>query len=76
MTVETPLIGHSNAAVVDSSLSGVRVGVVTFPGSLDDRDALRAVRLAGGTGVALWHGDHDLKDVDAVIIPGGVCYGD
>ncbi|HET7529911.1 MAG TPA: phosphoribosylformylglycinamidine synthase subunit PurQ, partial [Mycobacteriales bacterium] len=53
-----------------------RIGVVTFPGSLDDRDALRAVRLAGGDPVALWHGDHDLCDVDAVVLPGGFSYGD
>jgi len=54
----------------------VRVGVVTFPGSLDDRDAARAVRVAGGEAVALWHGDHDLRDVDAVVLPGGFSYGD
>jgi phosphoribosylformylglycinamidine synthase I len=54
----------------------VRIGVITFPGSLDDVDAARAVRLAGGTPVALWHGDHDLKDVDAVVLPGGFSYGD
>jgi phosphoribosylformylglycinamidine synthase I len=54
----------------------VRVGVVTFPGSLDDRDAARAVRLAGGEPVALWHGDHDLRGVDAVVLPGGFSYGD
>jgi phosphoribosylformylglycinamidine synthase subunit PurQ / glutaminase len=54
----------------------VRVGVVTFPGSLDDRDAARAVRLAGGEPVALWHGDRDLRGVDAVILPGGFSYGD
>jgi phosphoribosylformylglycinamidine synthase subunit PurQ / glutaminase len=53
-----------------------RIGVVTFPGSLDDRDALRAVRVAGGEPVALWHGDHDLRDVDAVVLPGGFSYGD
>ncbi len=53
-----------------------RVGVVTFPGSLDDRDAQRAVRLAGGTPVALWHGDADLQGVDAVVLPGGFSYGD
>jgi phosphoribosylformylglycinamidine synthase I len=53
-----------------------RVGVVTFPGSLDDRDACRAVRLAGGEPVPLWHGDADLKGVDAVILPGGFSYGD
>jgi len=58
----------------------VRIGVVTFPGSLDDTDAQRAVRLAGGEPVALWHGDHDLprgrNQVDAVILPGGFSYGD
>ncbi|MGN6326633.1 phosphoribosylformylglycinamidine synthase subunit PurQ [Pseudolysinimonas sp.] len=53
-----------------------RIGVVTFPGSLDDRDAQRAVRLAGGTPVPLWHGDHDLQGVDAVVLPGGFSYGD
>jgi phosphoribosylformylglycinamidine synthase subunit PurQ / glutaminase len=53
-----------------------RVGVVTFPGSLDDRDAGRAVRLAGGQPVSLWHGDADLRGVDAVILPGGFSYGD
>jgi phosphoribosylformylglycinamidine synthase subunit PurQ / glutaminase len=54
----------------------VRIGVITFPGSLDDVDAARAVRLAGGDPVPLWHGDHDLKDVDAVVLPGGFSYGD
>ena len=54
----------------------MRVGVVTFPGSLDDRDALRAVRAAGGEAVALWHGDADLHGVDAVVLPGGFSYGD
>jgi phosphoribosylformylglycinamidine synthase len=54
----------------------MRIGVVTFPGSLDDVDARRAVRLAGGDPVALWHGDHDLQGVDAVILPGGFSYGD
>jgi phosphoribosylformylglycinamidine synthase I len=54
----------------------MRVGVVTFPGSLDDRAAQRAVRLAGGEPVALWHGDHDLKGVEAIILPGGFSYGD
>jgi phosphoribosylformylglycinamidine synthase I len=54
----------------------VKIGVVTFPGSLDDVDAQRAVRIAGGEPVALWHGDHDLKSVDAVILPGGFSYGD
>jgi phosphoribosylformylglycinamidine synthase I len=54
----------------------VKIGVVTFPGSLDDVDARRAVRLAGGEPVALWHGDHDLQGVDAIILPGGFSYGD
>ncbi|MDQ4036933.1 MAG: phosphoribosylformylglycinamidine synthase subunit PurQ [Actinomycetota bacterium] len=54
----------------------IRIGVVTFPGSLDDGDAGRAVRLAGGLPVALWHGEHDLFGVDAVILPGGFSYGD
>jgi phosphoribosylformylglycinamidine synthase subunit PurQ / glutaminase len=54
----------------------VRIGVVTFPGSLDDADAARAVRVAGGEAVALWHGDADLLGVDAVVLPGGFSYGD
>jgi phosphoribosylformylglycinamidine synthase len=54
----------------------IRVGVITFPGSLDDEDAARAVRLAGGQPVALWHADRDLRGVDAVILPGGFSYGD
>ena len=54
----------------------MKVGVVTFPGSLDDVDARRAVVLAGHEAVALWHGDHDLRGVDAVILPGGFSYGD
>ncbi len=54
----------------------MRIGVITFPGSLDDRDAARAVRLAGAEPVALWHGDRELRGVDAVILPGGFSYGD
>ena len=54
----------------------MRVGVITFPGSLDERDAQRAVKLAGGTPVALWHGAHDLEGVEAIILPGGFSYGD
>jgi phosphoribosylformylglycinamidine synthase I len=54
----------------------MRIGVVTFPGSLDDRDAARAVRIAGAEPVRLWHGDADLRGVDAVVIPGGFSYGD
>ena len=53
-----------------------RVGVVTFPGSLDDHDALRAVRIAGAEPVPLWHASDDLRGVDAVILPGGFSYGD
>jgi phosphoribosylformylglycinamidine synthase subunit PurQ / glutaminase len=54
----------------------MRIGVITFPGSLDDRDAQRAIRIAGETPVALWHGDHDLQGVDAIVLPGGFSYGD
>ncbi|WP_284979203.1 phosphoribosylformylglycinamidine synthase subunit PurQ [Arthrobacter sp. fls2-241-R2A-200] len=75
-----PLIGEAVAVAADASgarkLAGAKIGVVTFPGTLDDRDAARAVRLAGGTPVPLWHADSELGDVDAVIIPGGFSYGD
>ena len=54
----------------------MRMGVVPFPGSRDDVDARRAVRIAGAEPVALWHGDHDLQGVDAVVLPGGFSYGD
>jgi phosphoribosylformylglycinamidine synthase len=54
----------------------MRIGVVTFPGTLDDRDAARAVKYAGAEAVSLWHGDADLKGVDAVVLPGGFSYGD
>jgi phosphoribosylformylglycinamidine synthase subunit PurQ / glutaminase len=54
----------------------VRIGVVTFPGSLDDTDAARAVRYAGAEPVPLWHADRDLRGVDAVVLPGGFSYGD
>ncbi|MEI6845104.1 MAG: phosphoribosylformylglycinamidine synthase subunit PurQ [Actinomycetes bacterium] len=54
----------------------MKVGVVTFPGSLDDRDAARAVRAGGSEAIALWHDDADLHGVDAVILPGGFSYGD
>jgi phosphoribosylformylglycinamidine synthase len=53
-----------------------RIGVITFPGTLDDTDAARAVRYAGAEPVALWHGDADLRGVDAVVVPGGFSYGD
>ena len=54
----------------------MKIGVVTFPGTLDDRDAARAVRRAGGEAISLWHNDADLHSVDAVILPGGFSYGD
>jgi phosphoribosylformylglycinamidine synthase len=54
----------------------VRIGVVTFPGSLDDVDAARAVRLAGAEPAALWHADDDMHGVDAIVLPGGFSYGD
>ena len=54
----------------------MRVGGITFPGTLDDRDAARAVNRSGAQAVSLWHGDADLKKVDAVILPGGFSYGD
>jgi len=55
---------------------GGRIGVVSFPGSLDERDAARAIRIAGGEPVMLWHADDDLRGVDAIILPGGFSYGD
>ena len=57
-------------------MTGPSIGIVTFPGSLDDRDAARAVRLAGAVAVSLWHADADLHGVDAIVLPGGFSYGD
>jgi phosphoribosylformylglycinamidine synthase I len=57
-------------------VSGARIGVITFPGTLDDVDAARAVRLTGAEAVSLWHADADLRGVDAVVVPGGFSYGD
>jgi phosphoribosylformylglycinamidine synthase len=57
-------------------MSAVRIGVITFPGTLDDVDAARAARRAGAEPVALWHSDRDLQGVDAVVVPGGFSYGD
>jgi len=54
----------------------VKVGVVTFPGSLDDHDAARAIRAVGAESVSLWHADSELHGVDAVVLPGGFSYGD
>ncbi|HET9348333.1 MAG TPA: phosphoribosylformylglycinamidine synthase subunit PurQ, partial [Arthrobacter sp.] len=68
---ELPLIGEAVAVAAHPQLAGAKIGVVTFPGTLDDRDAVRAVRLAGATPVPLWHADTTLGDVDAVVIPGG-----
>ncbi|EUA92664.1 phosphoribosylformylglycinamidine synthase I [Mycobacterium ulcerans str. Harvey] len=53
-----------------------RIGVITFPGTLDDVDAARAIRLVGAEAVNLWHADADLKGVEAVVVPGGFSYGD
>jgi phosphoribosylformylglycinamidine synthase len=53
-----------------------RVGVITFPGSLDDTDAMRAIEIAGGTPIALWHSEKSINAVDAVVLPGGFSYGD
>ncbi|KHL03522.1 phosphoribosylformylglycinamidine synthase subunit PurQ [Sinomonas humi] len=72
---ETPLIGDLGGTP-GAPLSGARIGVITFPGTLDDRDAARAVKLAGATPIPLWHADSDLGDVDAVVLPGGFSYGD
>ena len=71
-----PTLDRASASAPASGAQGARVGVVTFPGTLDDRDAARAVRLAGGTAVPLWHADADLHGVDAVVLPGGFSYGD
>lgn len=72
---DTPLIGDYSASPAQP-LDGARIGVVTFPGTLDDRDAARAVTLGGGTPVPLWHADESLHEVDAVVLPGGFSYGD
>ncbi|KOG86208.1 phosphoribosylformylglycinamidine synthase subunit PurQ [Streptomyces varsoviensis] len=66
----------SSTAAGPTGLGNARIGVVTFPGTLDDRDTQRAIRLAGGEAVELWHRDKDLKQVDAVVLAGGFSYGD
>ena len=71
--LSNPVIENFSVRVEPGS---VKVGVVTFPGSLDDVDAQRAIRIGGNEAVALWHGDHDLHGVDAVVLPGGFSYGD
>ena len=72
MTAVTSPAGTGDGQVI----TGARIGVVTFPGTLDDVDASRAVRIAGAEPVSLWHGEADLKNVDAVVLPGGFSYGD
>jgi phosphoribosylformylglycinamidine synthase len=67
---------HRPASRRSPQLMTARIGVVTFPGSLDDGDALRAVQIAGAESVPLWHGDADLHGVDGVVLPGGFSYGD
>jgi phosphoribosylformylglycinamidine synthase subunit PurQ / glutaminase len=57
-------------------MASCRIGIITFPGTLDDVDAARAVRHAGAEAVSLWHADDDLHGVDAVVVPGGFSYGD
>lgn len=69
-------LAPDSATTGAKELNGARIGVVTFPGTLDDRDAARAIRLTGATAVPLWHAEDDLRGVDAVIIPGGFSYGD
>ena len=76
MATAAPLVGDRGDGGAIPGADALRVGVVQFPGSLDDRDALRAVTLSGAQAVSLWHGDDSLSDVDAVILPGGFSYGD
>jgi len=70
------LIGAPVSTTSAPEAQGLRVGVVTFPGSLDDRDAARAIALSGPEVVPLWHADTTLATVDAVVLPGGFSYGD
>ena len=70
------LIGAPVSTTSAPEAQGLRVGVVTFPGSLDDRDAARAIALSGPEVVPLWHADTTLASVDAVVLPGGFSYGD
>ena len=65
-----------SSSPVPTVTSGPRIGVITFPGTLDDVDAARAVRYAGAETVPLWHADADLRGVHAVVVPGGFSYGD
>ena len=76
MATAAPLVGDTGDAGVIAGAENLTVGVVQFPGTLDDRDAMRAVTLSGAQAVSLWHGTDSLADVDAVILPGGFSYGD
>jgi len=76
MATAGPLIGARGEGGALPGADTLRVGVVQFPGSLDERDAMRAVTLSGAQAVPLWHGAESLSDVDAVILPGGFSYGD
>ena len=71
-----PLIGAPASTSATPGAEGIRVGVITFPGTLDDRDAARAITLSGAQAVSLWHADDSLSDVDAIVLPGGFSYGD
>jgi len=51
-------------------------GVLQFPGSCDERDALHACSVAGGEARLVWHEERDLSGIDAVVVPGGFSYGD
>jgi len=72
----TERTGDVTGSAPQGSVAGARIGVVTFPGTLDDVDAARAVRIAGADPIPLWHGDADLRGVEAVVLPGGFSYGD
>ncbi len=54
----------------------MRIGILRFPGTCDDRDTAYAISTIGHQPVALWHGDGDLQGVDSVVVPGGFSYGD
>jgi phosphoribosylformylglycinamidine synthase I len=54
----------------------VRIGVVTFPGSNCELDVVEAIDDLGGSAELLWHGDNDLRQVDAIVLPGGFAHGD
>jgi len=66
---EHPAAAHAEA-------TSTRWGVIQFPGSCDERDALHACTLAGGSARLVWHEDRDLAGFDAILIPGGFSYGD